>query len=283
MPYLPDSLEYISLDEYNILMHDNCYEEEYPTLDELSYVNALLSPSQSSEICPVPKGDNLLPISFNDMGDVQITGKKVAKKRPPGLIANYNPPTNKSVLTGNHTFRFQQLNASTQIVTLYAKDIAFMMCTAKSPSSYGCIWEAVKINRISIWAPNYRGGAAGIGGDPVTCSIEWLGEYSPNSEFSATTNTLGHNAHLHCVPPKNAQSGKWNRPDSSDAEPLCKMRIPHDSIMDISVSFVYRDDAASGIVKATVNSLATGNLYYSAIPAYFNPAVLTPVSLIPAS
>lgn len=268
----------LSLHELTALLNSPFRPKKAYPLDPRYDVDSEATPE---EILPVPKGDNLIPISRAECGEVPIKGKKVAKKRPPGLIANHNPPTNKSVLTGNHTFRFNQLNATTQIVTLYTKDIGFMMCTAKSANSIGCIWEAVKINRISIWAPNYRG-TAGIGGDPVTCSLEWLGEYSPNSEFSATTNTLGHNAHLHVVPPKNSQAGKWNRPDSADAEPLVRMRIPQDSVLDISVSFVYRDDSGSGISKGTVATLVTGNLYYSGLPAYFGSAVLTPVSLISA-
>lgn len=190
------------------------------------------------------------------------------------------PPNNKSVVTGRHTFRFKMTETTTQIITLYDRDFAFLMCNSATSTSVRTNFEAVKINKISIWSPNQRTGS-GIGGDPVTCSLEWLGQYSPNSEISATTMTLGHNAHLHSSPPKNAQCGKWNQVDDTDSAPLVKMRIPQDSIIDVSISYVFRDDATGGNIKGISGvTLNPGQVYYNTLDGYFGAAVCKPVSLI---
>jgi hypothetical protein len=205
--------------------------------------------------------------------------KKGTKPRAPMRTPN-NPPVNRSVVTGRHIFRFKMTQTATQIITLYDRDFAFLMCNAATTTSVRTNFEAIKINKISIWSPNQRT-TAGVGGDPVTCSLEWLGEYTPNSEFSATTMTLGHNAHLHKVPPRNAQCGKWNQVDDAENSPLVKMRIPQDSVIDVDLSFVYRDDASGGLLKGIVGSLGVGQLYYNNLDGYYGSGFCEPVSLIP--
>lgn len=201
------------------------------------------------------------------------------RRGPPKKGGAAFPPTNKSVVTGSHTFRFKMTETATQIITLYDKDLAFLMCFGASSNSIRTNFEAVKINSISIWSPCART-ASGFGGDPVTCSLEWLGQYTPNSEYSATTMTVGHNAHLHKSPPRNSQCGKWNQVDDSDSSPLVKMRIPQDSIIDVSISYVFRDDAAGGALKGVVGTVAVGQLYYNTLDGYFGSDVCKPVSLI---
>jgi hypothetical protein len=190
-----------------------------------------------------------------------------------------NPPVNRSVVTGRHVFRFKMTEVTTQIVTLYDRDLAFLMCNASASNAIRTNFEAVRINKISMWSPNQRT-TSGVGGQPVTCSLEWLGQYTPNSEFSATTMTLGHNAHLHLSPPKTAQCGKWNQIDDGDNAPLVKMRIPQDTIIDVDLSYVFRDDSAGGITKGIIGTLNFGQVYYNFLDGYYGSAICRPISLI---
>jgi hypothetical protein len=201
------------------------------------------------------------------------------RRGPPKNGGAALPPTNKSVVTGRHTFRFKMIETTTQVITLYDRDLAFLMCNASASNAVRTNFEAVKINKISIWSPNQRT-SSGVGGDPVTCSLEWLGQYSPNSEFSATTMTLGHNAHLHLSPPRNSQAGNWNQVDDSDNDPLVKMRIPQDSIIDVSLSYVFRDDSSGGLTKGIVGALNPGQVYYNTLDGYYGADKCKPVSLI---
>jgi hypothetical protein len=67
---------------------------------------------------------------------------------------------------------------------------------------------------------------------------------------------------------------------ASNSQLLCKLQVPDQSIVDITVSFVFDDDDASVIALSGYTGLNIGNLYYSSADSYFGTKKLTPMGLL---
>lgn len=203
--------------------------------------------------------------------------KKNPPRRAPFVLKQ--PPALKGNLEGRHTFRFKQVYSGSETVTLYADDLAFLMCVGTSGNVVKTLWESLLIRKISIWTPVRQ-----IGGtlqDPRATSITWLGEYAPRSEMFSTTSQQSGVSYVHSNPPKNSGSGKWQKVgQGASGQPLCKLVVPDQSVVDITVSFVFDDDtAATGISLPGFSGLNVGNLYYAAADSYYGTKVLTPMGL----
>ncbi len=203
--------------------------------------------------------------------------KKQPARRAPRILTQ--PPALRGNLEGRHTFRFKQVESGSETIKLYADDLAFLMCVGTASNVVKTIWESVLIRNISIWTPVRQ-----IGGtlqDPRATSITWLGEYAPRSEIFATTSQQSSVAYIHSKPPKNSGSGKWQRiGQGSTAEPLVQLVVPDQSVVDITVSFVFDDDTTIAAISLPgFSGLAIGNLYYGAADSYYGTKVLTPMGL----
>lgn len=203
--------------------------------------------------------------------------KKQPARRAPRILTQ--PPALRGNLEGRHTFRFKQVESGSETIKLYADDLAFLMCVGTAANVVKTIWESVLIRNISIWTPVRQ-----IGGtlqDPRATSITWLGEYAPRSEIFATTSQQSSVAYIHSRPPKNSGSGKWQRiGQGSTAEPLVQLVVPDQSVVDITVSFVFDDDTTIAAISLPgFSGLAIGNLYYGAADSYYGTKVLTPMGL----
>eukprot|EP00920_Eleutheroschizon_duboscqi_P008431 GHVT01019476.1.p1 GENE.GHVT01019476.1~~GHVT01019476.1.p1 ORF type:complete len:210 (+),score=5.16 GHVT01019476.1:227-856(+) len=202
-------------------------------------------------------------------------------KKQPARRAAYilkQPPALRGNLEGRHTFRFTQVYSGSETVNLYADDLAFLMSVATSGNVVRTLWESLLIRKISIWTPVRQ--ISGTLQDPRATSITWLGEYAPRSEMFSTTSQQTGVSYVHSNPPKNSGSGKWQKVgQGATAEPLCKLVVPDQSVVDITVSFVFDDDTVSGISLPGFSGLVIGNLYYGAADSYYGTKVLTPMGL----
>lgn len=203
--------------------------------------------------------------------------KKQPARRAPRILTQ--PPALRGNLEGRHTFRFKQVESGSETVSLYADDLAFLMAVGTASNVLKTLWESLLIRKISIWTPVRQ-----IGGtlqDPRATSITWVGEYAPRSEIFATTSQQSGVSYIHSMPPKNSGSGKWQRiGQGSSAEPLVKIVVPDQSVVDITVSYIFDDDpSVNSISLAGFSGLVTGNLYYGAADSYFGTKVLTPMGL----
>jgi len=202
------------------------------------------------------------------------------KKQPARRAARNmtQPPALRGNLEGRHTFRFKQVYSGSETVKLYADDLAFLMGVGTAANVMKTLWESVLIRSISIWTPVRQ--ISGTLQDPRATSITWLGEYTPRSEVFATTSQQSGVAYIHMRPPKNSGSGKWQKIGQGvSAEPLVQLVVPDQSIVDITVSYVFDDDSVTTISLPGFSGLAIGSLYYGAADSYYGTKVLTPMGL----
>jgi hypothetical protein len=189
------------------------------------------------------------------------------------------PPVIRGNVEGTHTFRFKQIAEASSTINLYADDLAFLMSVANTSTSVRTLWESLKVNRISVWTPSRQ--YSGTLQDPRETSITWLGEYTPRAEVFGTVNQQTGVCHITAIPPPNSSSGKWQKvSQGASGELICKLTIPDQSIVDITVSFVFDDDSTGGISVSGFTGLVTGNLYYCAADSYLGTKKLTPMGLL---
>lgn len=189
------------------------------------------------------------------------------------------PPALPGNIRGRHTFRFKQVYSGSETINLYTDDLAFLMCVGTAGNVAKTMWESLLIHKISIWTPARQ--IAGTLQDPRDTSITWLGEYAPRSELFSTINQQSGVSHVHSKPPRDSGSGKWRKVgEGASAQPLCKLVVPDQSIVDITVSYIFDDDTTiSAISLPGFSGLAIGTLYYGAADSYYGTKVLTPMGL----
>ena len=190
-----------------------------------------------------------------------------------------NPPVIAGNTRGRHTFRFKQTAQATTNVTLYIDDFAFFQCVGTTSTCVRTIWESFKIDKIEIWSP-----ARIIDGtlqDPRRTGLTWKGLYVGRSEVFGTTNQQTGVTHLHSTPPREAACSKWQRISAganSDTE-LVTLDVPDQSVIDITIRYIYDDDGISQIIKCGYTGLTAGYLYYSAADSYWGSKQLVPMGL----
>jgi len=188
------------------------------------------------------------------------------------------PPVIRGNVEGTHTFRFKQTAEASSTVNLYVDDLAFMMSAASATTTLRVVWESLKLNKVSIWTPSRQ--YSGTLQDPRETSLTWLGEYTPRAEVFGTVNQQTGVCHIEAIPPRNSGSGKWQKvSQGTNSQLLCKLQVPDQSIVDITVSFVFDDDTVGGLVKSGYSGLVIGNLYYNSADSYFGTSKLTPMGL----
>lgn len=142
------------------------------------------------------------------------------------------------------------------------------------------MWESIKIQRISIWTPSRQ--YEGTLQDPRETSLMWTGEYSPRSEIFGTVNQQTGVCMISAAPPRTSASGKWQKigqGGASNIPPLVVLKIPDQSIVDITVSYVFDDENSTGISQSGFTSLYTGSVYYCPADVYWGDSKLTPMGL----
>jgi hypothetical protein len=189
------------------------------------------------------------------------------------------PPVIRGNVEGSHTFRFKQVTDATSTINLYADDLAFLMCVANSATTIKTLWESVKVQRISIWTPSRQ--YSGTLQDPRETSLTWLGQYTPRAEVFGTVNQQTGVCNITAIPPRDSSSGKWQKVGQGAVnELICKITVPDQSIVDITVSFVFDDDVVGGIALSGYSGLTVGNLYYAPADSYLGSKKLTPMGLL---
>jgi len=191
----------------------------------------------------------------------------------------HQPPPLPGVVSGTHTFRFKQISG-TQYIDLYTDDLAFLMCSAITSSTLTPVWSHLRVNEIKMWAPTQV--LSGNVQDPKVSSLTWTGDFSPSAEKFSTSNVQTGVATLSGKPSRLIEAGKWQKiGQGAAATKICKLVVPDQTIIDIRVSFIYRDEEATAI---TVNSPSTvvtvGNIYYMPADLYFGNGKLIPMALL---
>jgi len=191
----------------------------------------------------------------------------------------HQPPRISGVVRGFHIFRYKQIEGI-QDIDLYADDLAFCMCVANSTSTVTPVWSHFRIDYIHMWAPAQV--LSGSVQDPKVSSITWTGDFSPNAEMFSTTNVQTGVATIFARPSRLIEAGKWQKVgQGASANKLVKLRVPDQSVIDIKLSFIYRDEEGTSITISPSSVLVTaGNMYYFPADSYFGSRKLVPMALL---
>jgi len=201
------------------------------------------------------------------------------RNRPRRRASTMLPPVIRGNVEGTHTFRFKQVSDASSTINLYADDLAFMMGVSNSATTIRTLWESLKVQRIDIWTPSRQ--YSGTLQDPRETSLTWLGEYTPRAEVFGTVNQQTGVCHISAVPPRDSSSGKWQKVGQGAAgELIAKLAVPDQSIVDVTVSFVFDDDVVGTISASGYSGLVIGNLYYSCADSYLGSRKLAPMGLL---
>jgi len=191
----------------------------------------------------------------------------------------HQPPPLPGVVSGTHTFRFKQVDGL-QTIDLYTDDLAFLQCVATTTAHLTPLWSHLRVNEIKVWAPTQV--LSGNVQDPKVTSLTWTGDFSPNAEKFSTSNVQAGVATLSGKPSRLIEAGKWQKiGQGAAATKICKLVVPDQSIVDIRVSFIYRDEESTSITVTSPTMVVTvGNVYYLPADFYFGSGKLTPMALL---
>lgn len=202
------------------------------------------------------------------------------KGRTPQMSMPKQPPNISGVVSGSHTFRYKQIDGI-QDINLFVDDLAFTQCVALNSSTLSALWAYIRVDEIRMWAPAQV--LSGTVQDPKVTSLTWTGDFSPNAEIFGTANVQTGVACVASRPSRLIEAGKWQQiGQGSNAVQLCTLRVPDQSIVDIKISFIYRDtDTGSPITtNPTAVTVTPGNIYYMPADAYFGSRKLIPMGLV---
>jgi hypothetical protein len=184
------------------------------------------------------------------------------------------PPQIKSNIIVRHVYRF--VSQDNAIATPTALTPTSLLCAAgtfgiTTNTTVRSMFQSVRVNKISAWAPSpFQGTAA-------TVSVEWVGSISSqlsNLEISDTSNSVSTPAIIHAVPPHNSLASFWQQPSN---DTLCTMNAPSGTIIDIDLSLILQDDDTS-FADTTVATAVVGDTYYLSLDPNATH-LYTPVSL----
>jgi hypothetical protein len=130
-----------------------------------------------------------------------------------------------------------------------------------------------------MWAPTQV--LSGTVQDPKVSSLTWTGDFSPSAEKFSTSNVQAGVATLSGKPSRLIEAGKWQKiGQGSNATQVCKLVVPDQTIIDIRVSFIFRDENVSTITVNPSQSVITGCVYYMPADSYFGTRKLVPMALL---
>jgi hypothetical protein len=152
-----------------------------------------------------------------------------------------------------HTYRFRSTSSSAEVITeTNLIGIVGMVGTVANTST-SLIANAVKVHRISVWAPPASQGAT------ATCSINWSSrEYAQSVEVSDTTMSVAEPAHITARPPVGSAADFWLSPGGNT---ILTLIAPVGSIIDVHCTHVLQDTATAGVTY-TAAAAALGVMYY---------------------
>jgi hypothetical protein len=186
------------------------------------------------------------------------------------IASPQNPPSLKSNIVLNHTFRYRSNNViATAITSNGFLGGAGGICTVANTTLVGFFY-ALRIRRIKVWTITATAGTA------ATCSVEWQGQANtPNMEVSDTSINTAVPAMLNSVPPRNSLAANWATANTGQ---LCILTCPVGTIVDVSLQLVAWDGEANNSIN-TISAGTLGQVYYLALDQPSSTQRYVPISL----
>ncbi len=149
-----------------------------------------------------------------------------------------------------HKFRFSTTGLSA--VSITAADLIGIgggICTLAN-TTLSVFALAFKLTSVEIWTPVVSAGT------PATCSVEWTSTNANTPPFkkSDTSTVLTENAHVYTKPPQHSVSAFWQ---FSSTNVMFGITAPNGSIIEVSISYIFRDDnvpVTRTITSGTLNA-----------------------------
>jgi len=172
----------------------------------------------------------------------------------------------------NHRFRFVA-TAARAADTLTVKSLGDLHCVAATATTAFQLAHFIKIKKIEVWGP-----PAGTS-TTATVSVDWqapnAGSFGTSGRVSDTSMGSTECAHVVTRPPKGSQIAQWQEASSTNG--LCVLAYPLGTIIDVTYSYMMRDDATvQAVTTAPVGATAGAN-YVRALNSPVD-ANLVPVS-----
>jgi hypothetical protein len=184
-----------------------------------------------------------------------MTKSKQNKKKRPARSSN-KPPQLSSNVVVNHTYRFTSSSGNTTFVTPVSMLCAAGSFTSVLNTSVVSIFGALKVKRVTVWAPPASQGAVS------TCSIDWAGSGAASQgslEVSDTTNSVSTPAKISSAPPRGSLADFWQ--NAAQTNSLFGLTAPVGSIIDVQLSLIFQD-ADNAPATTTVATAAIGVNYF---------------------
>lgn len=156
--------------------------------------------------------------------------------------------------------RFKATAASASDV-LTAASFGDLFCTTPTATSGVQLGNFVKVHSIEMWGP--------MASDlvPVSVSIEWtgavVGMMGKSVRHSDTSMGSAEPAHVRSAPPAKSQASMWL--STLNANGVCTLVYPANTIVDVVYSLVLRDDAVATAVTGAVAGATAGAIYIRAL------------------
>jgi len=169
------------------------------------------------------------------------------------------PPQNKTKPMCGRTLRYYS-NAAVTDVDITGRCLLNTVLGTNTATTLAVnIYEAVRINRVSMYYVPSSTGSFGSGTEELI--LNWRGERTPDTRYS-DRGTLSHPACIKARPPKESLAQFWITNQSNIDTVLFNVTMPVNSIIDISLSFVIGDGTTRSV---TLNGVATftGVMYAS--------------------
>jgi len=191
-------------------------------------------------------------------------GSKIPRKRGTGLVGSVHPPQFTSTFIVRRKLRFKATAFSAGDTVTFIS-LGDLWCNTPTAATGYQMSNYVRIRKIEMWAPM----AADL--IPVTCSVEWVGGgaglLGKSNIVSDTSMGSGEPAHVVTRPPAGSQIAEWQTTTGANA---FKLVYPANTIIDLSIDFVVRDDASAVAVTGVVAGATVGASYIRALNSSVN-------------
>lgn len=191
-----------------------------------------------------------------------------------GAPKNVHPPQYVPTFEVRRKLRFQASSAS--VATITSQDLGDLWCVATGTTSATQLAEYIRVEKIEMWGP--------MASDlvPVTVSVDWTGStavgglFGKSNRVSDTSMGSSEPAHVLSKVPPHSQIGQYQSVEVPSL-PIMVLTFPDNTVIDLTMSIIVRDDGTATAVGAAVVGATPGANYLRSLDSNSTNALL-PVS-----
>jgi len=180
--------------------------------------------------------------------------RRGGRQRVRSAASNLQPSQLVPTMKLSHVFRFTSGAGTYGGGGITRAQLLNLLLYTPTATTSVRLFEAVRLRRVQVWT-----NPPVLGGSPVSCSVEWLGENSPSTLVSDQSMGV-RPAYIDTRPPANASNRWWSISGFSESDVLFILTAPPNSIIDVMVDvrLVEAEAPTAGDVPAAAT---IGQLY----------------------